>query len=97
MKAVVAKQDLYDHRNILKTAKPERSILHGTLLTMTISNRFSVVGPGFEHTIDCEALEWGTITVPYVTWDKLLQSLKFTSGNTVAIAAEKWSNPIRYT
>jgi hypothetical protein len=55
---------------------------------MTISDRFSVVGPGFEHSIDCEALEWGTITVPYMTWDKLLQSLKFASGNTATIAAE---------
>jgi hypothetical protein len=88
MKAVVAKSDLYDHRNILKSAKPDRSIVPGTLLTMTISDRFSVVGPGFEHSIDCEALEWGTITVPYMTWDKLLQSLKFASGNTATIAAE---------
>jgi hypothetical protein len=88
MKAVVAKSDLYDHRNILKTAKPNRSILHGTQLTMTISKRFSVVGPGFEHSIDCEALEWGTITVPYMTWNKLLHSLKFASGSTVTIAAE---------
>lgn len=88
MKAIVTKPDLYDHKNILKSARPDKAILHGILLTMTISNRFSVVGPGFEHSMDCEALEWGTITVPYMTWDKLLQSLKFVSGSTVTIAAE---------
>ncbi len=88
MKAIVAKPNLYDHRNIIKTAKPDRSILNRVLLRMTVSERFSVVGPGFEHPIDCETLEWGTITVPYVTCNKLLQSLKFMPGNTVTIAAD---------
>lgn len=89
MKAVVTKTDLYDHRNIVKSAKPTKAVLPGAMLTITISDRFSVVGPGFEHSIDCEALQWGTITVPYVTWAKLLQSLKFVHGNTVTIAAEE--------
>lgn len=88
MKAVVTKTDLYDHRNIVKSAKPTKAILSGAMLTITISDRFSVVGPGFEHSIDCEALQWGTITIPYITWDKLLQSLKFVQANTVTIAAE---------
>ncbi len=88
MKAIVNKSDLYDHMNILKSAKPNRRLLRGTLLTMTISDRFSVIGPGFKHSIDCEALEWGTLTVPYMTWYTLLQSLKFQTESTITLAAE---------
>ena len=87
MKAIIAKSDLYEHKKVLKTAKPVKSLLGSTLLTMTVSNRFLVVGPGFEHSVECEAVEWGTITVPYITWDRLLQSLKFVSGGTVTFAA----------
>ena len=54
------------------------------------------MGPGFEHSVECEAVEWGTITVPYITWDRLLQSLKFVSGGTVTFSAFRWSNRVRY-
>jgi len=57
-------------------------------VTLTASERFSVTGQGFKNEMDCESLQWGTVTLPYFIWQSLVKALSRISTTKIAIEAE---------
>ena len=88
MKAVISKSDLVAHKKIfLKVAKPQRGMANETCVTLTVSDKFTVTGPGLSHAMECKAVAWGRTSVPYNIWKRLMQILRFTPESEVTIAA----------
>ena len=89
MKAMLSKSDLLAHKRIFqKVAKPQRGTANKTFVTLTVSDKFTVTGPGLSHAMECQAVAWGRTSVPYHIWKRLMQTLQFTSEGEVTIAAE---------
>jgi hypothetical protein len=72
MKAGVSKADLLSHRGHLKIVKLSKKLLERAQVTLTVSNTFSVTGPGFRHDLPCDPEEWGTVSLPYRLWENLI-------------------------
>lgn len=89
MKAIVSKSDLLSHKRIFqKVAKPQRGTANKTFVTLTVTDKFTVTGPGLSHAMECKAAAWGRTSVPYNIWKHLIQTLRFTSESEVTISAE---------
>jgi hypothetical protein len=89
MKAILSKSDLLAHKRIFqKAAKPQRGMANKTFVTLTVSDKFAVAGPGLSHAMECQAVAWGRTSVPYNIWKRLMQTLRFTSETEVTVAAE---------
>jgi hypothetical protein len=67
MKVMIKKAELLKHKKTLKIAKLSK-IIESSGVTLTASERFSVVGQGFKNELDCQSLQWGSVTIPYATW-----------------------------
>lgn len=59
-----------------------------TFVTLTVSDKFAVSGPGLSQAMECRAVAWGRTTVPYNIWKRLMQTLRFTSESEVTVAAK---------
>jgi hypothetical protein len=74
MKAIVPKSALVNHREALKLARLPKKIAEGATVEITVSEGLIIVGPGFAEKLDCEAIEWGNVFVPYPLWLRIIQS-----------------------
>ena len=89
MKAIISKSDLLAHKRIFqKVAKPQRGTANETYVTLTVSDKFTVTGPGLSHAMECKAAAWGRTNVPYNIWKRLMQTLRFASESEVTVVAE---------
>lgn len=57
-------------------------------MTLTISEKLSVLGVGFQQDLECHAQEWGTTIVRYLTWLKLIETLRFIPDEEIQLSAE---------
>ena len=89
MKAIVSKSNFLVHKRVFqKIAKPQRGTANKSFVTLTVSDKFTVTGPGLSQAMECKAVAWGRTSVPYNIWKRLIQTLRFTSENEVTITAE---------
>jgi len=89
MKAIISKSDLDAHKRVfLKIAKPQRGMADKTFVIITISDKFTVTCPGFSHAMECKALAWGRISVPYYVWKRLMRTVTFLPESEVTVTAE---------
>ena len=90
MKPIINKSDLIAHKRIFqKVAKPRRGKGNDTYVTLTVSEKFTVTGPGLSQAMECKVVAWGRTSVPYYIWKRLMETLRFTSENEVTIVAEE--------
>jgi len=87
MKVIIKKAELLKHKKTLKIVKLSK-IPDNSGVTLTASERFSVTGQGFKNEMDCESLQWGTVTLPYFIWQSLVKALSRISTTKIAIEAE---------
>jgi hypothetical protein len=59
-----------------------------TYVILTISDKFTVTCPGFSHAMECKALAWGRISVPYYVWKRLMRAVTFLPESDVTVTAE---------
>jgi hypothetical protein len=57
-------------------------------VTLTASEKLSIVGQGFSNEMDCQSLRWGSVTIPFVTWQGYFKVLKTISAEEITIEAE---------
>ncbi len=58
-------------------------------VVITVSESFSVIGPGFRHKVPCRSIQWGNVTLPYRLWNHLMKNLnRLTKNKEITIAAE---------
>jgi hypothetical protein len=87
MKIIIKKTQLLKHKKTLKIAKLSK-IPENSGVTLTASERFSVTGQGFKDEMDCQSLQWGSVTIPYTTWKSYFRLLITISSKEFAIEAE---------
>ena len=87
MKVIIKKADLLKHKKTLKIAELSK-IPDSSGVTLTASERFSVVGQGFRDEIDCQSLQWGSVTIPYAFWKSYFRFLNTISSKEITIEAE---------
>lgn len=44
-------------------------------VTITVSEKMSVTGPGFRHDMECRPIQWGTVGIPYKIWRHIIENL----------------------
>lgn len=88
MEAIFFKSDLLKHKKSLKIVKLDKKIAQNASLTVTVSDKLSVVGVGFQLDLECRAQEWGTIIVRYLTWLRLIDTLRFIQDEEIKLSAE---------
>jgi hypothetical protein len=87
MKVIIKKAELLKQKKTLKIAKLSK-VPESSGVTLTASERFSVTGQGFKNEMDCESLQWGTVTLPYFIWQSLVKALSSIATTKIAIEAE---------
>jgi hypothetical protein len=87
MKVIIKKAELLKHKKTLKIVKLSK-IPDNSGVTLTASERFSVVGQGFRDDIDCQSLQWGSVTIPYTAWKGYFNLLGTISSKEITIEAE---------
>jgi len=75
MKASISKGELILHRKHLINAKPSKKLAETAQVTITASEQFSVTWTGFRHDMDCTAVQWGTVRLPYTIWQQIIENL----------------------
>ena len=76
MKATLSKDELVSHRNYLRIAHPKRKkVAKNAQITVTVSDKFVVTGLSFRHDLKCKSIQWGTIALPHLVWQKLIEGL----------------------
>jgi hypothetical protein len=87
MKVIIPKAELIKQRKTLKIARLSK-ILKSSAVTLTASDSFSIAGQGFMNKMECEALRWGTVTLPFAIWQGLIKVLGEISSDKISIEAE---------
>ena len=75
MKAVILKTDLISHRKCLLIMKPSKKLAESAMVTLTASDRLCVTGPGFSQDLDCRSEKWGTVSLPFNLWNRIVDKL----------------------
>jgi hypothetical protein len=75
MKATVQKDELLLHKKHLKILGLKKWVPGNAEVTLTVSEKFVVTGPGFSETLECKAIKWGSARVPYSLWALLVEKL----------------------
>ena len=75
MKATIKRNELISHRKHLLNAKPSKKLAETAQVTITASEQFSVTWTGFRHDMDCTAVQWGTVRLPYKLWQQIIENL----------------------
>jgi hypothetical protein len=91
MKAMVPKSALVNHRKALKLARLPKSMAEKATVEITLSERMIIVGPGFAEKLDCEAIEWGNVFLPYPLWQRVIQSAETLRDETVEFSIQDGS------
>lgn len=74
MKFIIPKSDLLKHKKTLKIAKMGR-LAKAASLSITVSEKCLIDGPGFSVKLDCRPLTWGRASIPFQVWDRLMRVL----------------------
>jgi len=92
MKAILTRSELVSHRNCLKIANPKhKKVAENAQITITVSDKFVVTGLGFCQDLKCKPIQWGTIALPHLVWQKLIENLvPLVKDEEVTIAAENF-------
>mgnify|MGYP000288939770 CR=1 FL=1 len=75
MKATLQKTELLLHRKHLQILKLQKKMAKKAEVTLTVSEKFVVTGPGFSETLECKAIKWGSARVPFRLWAHLIENL----------------------
>jgi len=75
MKATLQKDELLLHKKHLKILGLKKRVPGNAEVTLTVSEKFVVTGPGFSETLECKAIKWGSARVPYNLWALLVEKL----------------------
>ena len=75
MKATLQKDELLLHRKHLQILSLRKRMAKKAEVTLTVSEKFVVTGPGFGDTLECKAIKWGTARVPFRLWAHLVENL----------------------
>jgi hypothetical protein len=87
MKVIIKKSELLKHKKTLKIAKLS-NIPDSSGVTLTATEGLLVIGQGFRDEINCKSLQWGSVTIPYVTWKSYFRLLNTISAKEITIEAE---------
>jgi hypothetical protein len=91
MKAIISKGELINHRKHLLIAKPSKKLAETAQVTMSAAEQLSVTGPGFRHDMKCEAVQWGTVRLPYKLWQHIIENLvPIINDKEIPITAENY-------
>ena len=76
MKATLQKNELLWHRKRLLAVKPRwKKVVNTACVTISVSEKFSITGPAFRHDLACQTMRWGTVSLPYRIWKRLVEDL----------------------
>lgn len=91
MKVIIRRNELISHRRHLMIAKPSKKITETAQVTITAAEQFSVTWPGFRHDMDCKAVQWGTVRLPYKLWQQIIENLiPILNDKEIPITAENY-------
>ena len=89
MKALVRLDELISHRRLFMIVKTPKRLAETAQVTISTSEQFSVIGPGFSHDMNCKAVKWGTVSLPYKVWKNIVENLvPILNDEEISIAAE---------
>ena len=89
MKVLITRDELISHRNLFMTMKTPKRLAETAQVTISASEQFSVIGPGFSHDMNCRAIKWGTVSLPYKVWKHIVENLvPVLDDEEISIAAE---------
>lgn len=88
MKTTIPRSELVRHRKAFKVAKPDKKTASSSIVTLTVEEGLSVTSKGFRQKLECDPIEWGSITMPYNIWDRLLQYLRRVPDKRITISAK---------
>ncbi len=89
MKVTIKKSELVSHGKNLSIVKVSKKLAETAQVTITVSEHFSVTGPAFRHDMECKAIEWGSVRLPYRLWHHLIEELlPSLSDDEIIISAE---------
>lgn len=92
MKVVVPRAELLSHRKCLLIAKPPKKLSETAHVAISASEKLSVTGLGFSYDMACRSLEWGTVSLPYRIWRRLIEDMvPVLTEEEISIAAETFS------
>jgi hypothetical protein len=75
VKATLQKNELLLHRKHLQILGLQKKMAKKAEVTLSVSEKFVVTGPGFSETLECKPIKWGTARVPYKLWAHLVENL----------------------
>jgi hypothetical protein len=87
MEAIVPKSELQKCGRILKAAKLTKAAKKASV-NLTVTEHLSVIGPGFNQVLTCKPIKWGTVLMPFSTWEYIISRLRFMQEDEVTIQAE---------
>jgi len=91
MKAIISKRELVTHRKHLLIAPPSKKLAETAQVTVSAAEQLSVTGPGFRHDMNCEAMQWGTVRLPYTLWRHIIENLvPILNDKEIPITAENY-------
>ena len=87
MEVIIPKSELYKCGQILKAAKLTKAAKKASV-TLTVTENLSVIGPGFNQVLTCKPIKWGTVLMPYSTWEYLIRTIRIIPEDEVTLEAE---------
>lgn len=98
MKAIIRKGELITHRKHLLIAQPSKKLAENAQVTVSAAEQLSVTGPDFRHDMKCEAVQWGTVRLPYKLWHHIIENLvPVLNDKEIPITAENYQMQFGHT
>jgi len=89
MKVLIRMDELISHRKRFMIIKLPKGLAETAQITISASEQFSVVGPGFSHDMNCTTVKWGTVSLPYKVWKRIIENIvPVLNDKEISIAAE---------
>jgi hypothetical protein len=86
MKAVLIRPDLILHGKRPKLSRPNKSVLAQARVEISASQEITIMGPGFSEKLEGSVSEWGTLVIPYLIWERAVQSLKTVKEDAITLS-----------
>jgi len=87
MKIIIKKSEMLKHKKTIKVLKASK-IHPKSAVTLTASEKLTIVGQGFKNEMDCQSLRWGSVTIPFATWKGYFRVLHTIPDEEITIEAE---------
>ena len=75
MELTVSTADLVGYRKRFLLAKLSDKIAEAAKVTLRAAEKLSVESLGFREDLPCKPIQWGTVSLPYLLWEKLIKGL----------------------